>query len=89
MKANNNKPIEVGVEVELNLTVCLRAYSSAVALMIGYRFFHACKNNRLSTAWCLAGGKLFSTGHIEELEKAEKAIAAKGKKSRRVYVTII
>jgi len=86
---NVNIPIEVGKEVELTLPVCLRAYSSAIALMIGYRFFYAYKNNRLSTAWCLAGGKLFGTGQIEELEKAEKAIAEKGKKSRRVYVTII
>jgi len=89
MNANDNNPIEVGEEVEITVTVCLRAYSSAIALMIGYRFFYAYKNNRLSTAWCLAGGKLFSTGHMEELEKAEKAIAEKGKKSRRVYVTII
>jgi len=86
---NLNNPIEVGIEVKVPGPVYLRAYSSAIALMIGFRFFYAYKNNRLSTAWCLAGAKLFGAQHEDKIEKAEKAIAAKGKKSRRVYVTII
>lgn len=82
-------PIEVGKTIEKTITVNLVAFSSAVVLMICHRFYYANKNNRLSTAWCLSGAKLFGTEHEDEIKKAEKSIAAKGKKSKRVYVSIV
>ena len=52
---------------------------SAIILMIGHRYFHGfSKRRRLTTAWSLAGAKLFGTWDIQGIEKAERTLAAKG-----------
>lgn len=41
-------------------------YEKALAIKIGTRYFYRFKNNRVYTAWSLAGAKLFLPTNFEE-----------------------
>ena len=54
-------------------------------IKIRERFFYEYKNNRVNTAWCLAGAKLFSN-HFGEFEQIENVLNKKKIKFEKVFL---
>ena len=57
-------------------------------IKIRERFFYEYKNNRVNTAWCLAGAKLFRK-QSSDFEKIEKVLNKKKIKFEKVFMQVI
>lgn len=53
-------------------------YNKAKVIQVGNRFFNSYKKNRICTAWCLAGAKLFGIYDDQEINKAVDVLKQKG-----------
>ena len=51
---------------------------SAIVLKVGDRFYCDHTKQRITTAWSLAGAKLFLSCRSDKIEKAKQALIAKG-----------
>ena len=61
----------------------------AIVLLVGSRFYSGrSKSGRLSTAWSLAGAKLFGEWDVSGIEQAERLIAQRRKPHKRIVVRI-
>jgi hypothetical protein len=62
---------------------------TAIVLMVNDRYYYKHTKKRISTAWCLAGGKLFMPhGNLNKILEAEEALKSKGYKPQRMSVTL-
>jgi len=63
--------------------------NKAIVIEIKNRFFYAYKNNRVNTAWSLAGAKLFSDFGSENLQTIENVLKERKIKYKKKYVQIV
>lgn len=62
---------------------------TAIVLMVNDRYYYKHTKKRISTAWCLAGGKLFMPhGNLNKILEAEEALKSKGYSPKRMSVTL-
>ena len=62
---------------------------TAIVLMVNDRYYYKHTKKRISTAWCLAGAKLFMpSGDLNKIIDAEEALKSKGYKPQRMSVTL-
>jgi hypothetical protein len=62
--------------------------TAAIVLKIGDRFYCDHTKQRITTAWSLAGAKLFLQCRGDKIEKAEQALIAKGYHPHRKIVSL-
>ena len=63
---------------------------TAIVLMVNDRYYYKHTKKRISTAWCLAGAKLFMP-HVNLniiLQEAESELKSKGYNPKRMRVTL-
>ena len=66
----------------------MKEAEQAIVIRVGDRFYHNHNSKRISTAWSLAGAKLFLESAEDLISKAEEALIKKGYKPVRVMVGV-
>lgn len=61
---------------------------NAIVIKVGDRYFHNYKNKRITTAWCLAGAKLFRPSDMDAIIQIETILNKKNYKFERAIVQL-